>query len=112
MNNEDIDIDSEGEAHIPRRCCACGQVKAPCRTIAFLGVKAPIPGTGWACFLCHLPPDGAVAVVCDDCSADETMELQWAIVGRMDSEARMLIVELQGEHRHDLRFHPELAGRN
>jgi hypothetical protein len=29
--------------------------------------RAPVPGTGWSCVICKLPPDGAIAVMCDAC---------------------------------------------
>ena len=93
----------------PRRCCACGEMKAICRTLATLNMKAPIPGTGWSCFVCHLPADGAIAVICDDCENDPDVQIQWAVVGFVGtSDKRILISELSGTHAHDAQYHPEM----
>jgi hypothetical protein len=100
------------DAYQPRRCCACGKVKTTVRNIAFLQQKAPGPGTGWGCVVCHLPSDGAIALACDERSDDPNVELQWAIAGTMDSPERVPIAELKGKHEHNPRFHPELAERN
>jgi hypothetical protein len=91
----------------PRFCCACGEIKTTVRNIAFINQKAPVPGTGWSCVVCHLPPDGAIAMVCDDCNADPEVQLKWAIAGGVNSEGRVPIEELAGTHGHDPRFHPE-----
>jgi hypothetical protein len=32
-----------------------------------VGLKAPIPGTGWRCEICHNSADGAVAIICNNC---------------------------------------------
>jgi hypothetical protein len=47
-------------------CCACGTFRNV-RNVVMLPFRAPEPGKGWGCVLCHLPNDGAVAVLCDDC---------------------------------------------
>lgn len=48
-------------------CCACGQRGETVRNLICLDVQAPVAGTGWGCFVCGLPSNGALAVVCDDC---------------------------------------------
>ncbi len=48
-------------------CCACGKSGPDVRNIMMLHVRAPVPGTGWGCFACKLPLNGAVAVLCDIC---------------------------------------------
>ena len=47
-------------------CCLCG--KAPGSVVVMLDFTAPVKGTGWGCVLCELPPDGAVAVLCEACA--------------------------------------------
>lgn len=47
-------------------CCACDGV-VNVRNIYTLAQRGPVPGTGWGCFVCGLPKDGAIAVVCDAC---------------------------------------------
>ena len=99
------------DAFAPRRCCGCNEIKTTCRNIAMLNVKAPVPGTGWACVVCHLPPDGAIALMCDDCNEDPNAEVRWVIAGDMESEARVPIDELEQPHRHDHHFHPEMVAQ-
>lgn len=109
MNKED-----NVEALTPRRCCACGELKSPCRTIGQLNLKAPKGSSGWGCMVCHLPMEGAMVVVCDECNErfdreDETLEIRWAIAGDFDSDDRVLISELTEPHEHNPRFHPEMT---
>lgn len=49
-------------------CCTCGTSEGV-RNIVMLDRRGPVPGQGWACLVCGLPPDGAVAVLCDACAA-------------------------------------------
>jgi hypothetical protein len=48
-------------------CCACLKQKPTTRNLLMLPHRASVPGAGWGCIVCNLPPDGAVAIVCDDC---------------------------------------------
>jgi len=48
-------------------CCACRKSGPTVRNIMCLPVRSPTPGFGWGCFVCGLPSNGAVAVVCDSC---------------------------------------------
>jgi hypothetical protein len=48
-------------------CCACRKAGPTVRNIVCLPVRAPVPGKGWGCFVCGLPSNGAVAVLCDTC---------------------------------------------
>ena len=50
-------------------CCNC-ETNQDVIFIVDLNYKAPIPGTGWGCLVCNLPPDGAVAVLCVNCRND------------------------------------------
>lgn len=48
-------------------CCICEKEGPDVRNIVMMPFKAPIPGRGWGCFICGLPPDGASIVLCDEC---------------------------------------------
>jgi hypothetical protein len=61
-------------------CCACLKQKPTTRNLLMLPHRASVPGTGWGCIVCNLPPDGAVAIVCDDCLQSQR-ELQNVIFG-------------------------------
>jgi len=92
-------------------CCICGGTEKV-RTILNLHKKSPTPGRGWGCVGCGLAPDGAMAVVCDDCferyGQGMPKALKFACVGYPGEDGRIPIGELQGEHEHNLAFHPEL----
>lgn len=98
-------------------CCACGR-SAPdvrIRTFLALDLKGPLPGRGWGCVVCHLPNDGAVAVLCDDCAPRRAgdkprQDVRWACRGYPATDGRVPIQELATPHRHDLRYHPEARG--
>jgi len=49
-------------------CCACGGYKNV-RNVVLFDFSAPVPGTGWGCVVCHIPNEGAVAALCDECVA-------------------------------------------
>jgi hypothetical protein len=61
-------------------CCACLEQKPTTRNLLMLPHRASVPGTGWGCIICNLPPDGALAVVCDDC-LESRHDLQNVILG-------------------------------
>ncbi len=91
-------------------CCICGQVDPTVRTIILLPRKGPMPGRGWGCVACGLPPDGAVAVICDKCAAlpDPSASLRFACRGHPGTDGRLPIGDLPAEpHQHDLSRHPE-----
>jgi hypothetical protein len=89
-------------------CCACGRegegIQA--QNIIMLEQKAPTPGTGWACFQCGLPSDGAVSVVCDDC-LNIGRPIRFAIDGHAKDKKRVPIEWLKGEHKHYTSKHLE-----
>jgi hypothetical protein len=109
---------SEGDQASLGTCCVCGGTNHV-RTIFQLDKKSPTPGCGWGCVVCGLPPDGAVAVVCDECFAvisverstgipmKKSAELQFACKGFPETGGRVPISELVGDHRHDMSKHPE-----
>lgn len=82
-------------------CCACGKEGETVRNVMMLEKKAPVPGTGWGCVLCHLPNDGAVAIVCDDC-VEHSRETLYAINGFAKNKLRILITALTGKHEHNM----------
>lgn len=84
-------------------CCACGGT-ANVRNVLMLGKKAPIPGTGWGCVVCGLPMDGAVAVLCDGCLADEKKPME-ACYGFPYENNRVSVNSLKGSHEHDMEKH-------
>jgi hypothetical protein len=86
-------------------CCVCGGFRDVCN-IVLLAKKSPIPGHGWGCFQCGLPPDGATAVLCHECfggpdGAEAVKRLRWACRGYPGSDGRVPISELTGLHEHD-----------
>lgn len=52
-------------------CCGCSRTDKPVRNIMMLNKFGPLPGKGWGCVVCNLPPHGAIAVMCDDCVDQE-----------------------------------------
>ncbi len=90
-------------------CCIC-QGKRGVRNILMLHQKAPMPGRGWACLICGLPPDGAVAVLCDRCMEpyqSGASRLRFVCRGYPDKDGRALIGELDPEpFDHDMKLHP------
>ena len=82
-------------------CCVCGTFEGVTNLIT-LHQRAPVPGTGWGCFLCQLPEDGAVAVTCDQCLR---LKLVWACHGYPHEGKRVPIESLEGEFDHDHELH-------
>lgn len=99
-NTEPSDLPSLGT------CCACRQAGPAVRNIMMLDKLSPIPGHGWGCVVCDLPPNGACYVLCDDCleSGAEPVE---ACRGYPGSDGRIPFAELTTEFKHDLSRHPE-----
>jgi hypothetical protein len=48
-------------------CCGC-ETPIGVRTIVTLSFRNKVPGHGWGCVICHLPTDGASAVLCEACT--------------------------------------------
>ena len=96
-------------------CCICGTDRGV-RNIMMLHVKNQVPGHGWGCVICNLPPDGASAILCDPCFElfqvyGETL-LKFACRGYPATEGRVPIEELSVPHEHDLSFHHDDRTRN
>jgi hypothetical protein len=90
-------------------CCCCGKAGRPgnrVRNLVMLGRRAPVPGTGWGCLQCGLPPDGAVYVACDACIRAEAEPVA-ACAGFPKEAARVPIGSLPpGTFEHDMSKHP------
>jgi hypothetical protein len=84
-------------------CCACGGTR-DVRNVLMLHLKAPVPRTGWGCFVCGLANDGALAVICDDCLS-HAREATEAALGFLTDRRRIPVSELRGHHDHDLSKH-------
>jgi hypothetical protein len=91
-------------------CCVCEKTGPDVRNIIMLNQLAPTPGKGWGCFVCGLPQNGAIAVVCDDCleRLGQDLELKFACRGYPGKDGRVPIEALQGEIHHNELKHPEL----
>lgn len=90
-------------------CCHCEKADPSVRNVVALARRAPMPGTGWGCFQCHLPPDGAIAVLCDKCS-EASLPIRFVCVGQPGKGNRLPVEQLGDEvFYHDLSKHPEEA---
>ena len=54
---------------VPGPCCACLRRGRELLNLILLPLRSLEPGHGWGCTVCHLPPHGAFAAVCDECFA-------------------------------------------
>jgi len=91
----------------PCHCCGSG---TKVRSLVMLEKKCPTPGQGWGCLVCGLPPDGAVSVLCDQC-VKEKMQPAYAFKGYPARKEVVSVLDLEGEHKHDLAKHPEIIPR-
>lgn len=67
---------------------------------------ASVPGTGWGCVVCGLPPDGAIYVCCDACLENEVRPRE-VIRGYPSDKQREPIENLSAERfEHDMAKHP------
>lgn len=86
-------------------CCACEGLELV-RNMMMLDKKASVPGTGWGCVVCHLPSDGAIAVICDGC-LESHAEIRFAVYGYVIHKQREKIEELTEPFAHDMKFHQD-----
>jgi len=84
-------------------CCCCLRLKE-IRNLIMLPVRAPVAGTGWGCFVCGLPPDGAVAACCDECVAAGA-PIRFACRDHPSKIARIPRDEPTEPFTHDLALH-------
>lgn len=87
-------------------CCSCRGVENV-RNIIMLHQLAPIAGTGWGCFECDLPANGAIAVICDSC-LEANKEIVDVCLGNSASRNRVSLKSLSAKtFDHDYFKHPE-----
>ena len=93
-------------------CCMCER-RDGVRNMILLDRRGAVPGRGWGCVVCGLPPDGAVAVLCDDCLARYRLDqalLKVACRGYPARDGRIAIAALPPEpFEHDPAAHGEPA---
>lgn len=87
-------------------CCAC-EAPGPHPNIVALSYTAPQPGTGWGCVQCGLPPEGAVAVLCDGCVTFKR-DIRFVVDGLPVDQQRVAVADYDAEpFNHDPAMHPE-----
>ncbi|NUM44830.1 MAG: hypothetical protein HUU38_08980 [Anaerolineales bacterium] len=93
-------------------CCACGQTKPDVRNIVSLHKRYPPSDrktSGWGCFQCGLPIEGANAVVCDEC-LETGVPIRFVVLGYLTDpdHPRIPLDQLPSEpFDHDYFKHPE-----
>ena len=87
------------------RCCACGKSGPEVCHVIALPKLAPVRGTGWGCFQCGLPMDGAQAVVCNSCLVTRA-EIKEVVHGYLVEKRRIPIEELSSTRfSHNMAYH-------
>lgn len=89
-------------------CCVCESEMETCGIIQ-LGYKVESE-SGWGCYQCGLPMEGAIAIVCGDCVDKHAETIEDQIKYLMDGKkGRFPVppVEKRVTHEHDLSLHPE-----
>ena len=75
-------------------CCVCRKTKDVFNLVS-LPYRTFVPGTGWGNLLYNLPPDGALAVVCNNCIKDFDIEnLQDVVYGYPSEKRRKPFLEV------------------
>jgi hypothetical protein len=99
-------------------CCACGCKPTqanPVRSLVFMDYKRPPgSGSGWGCFQCGLPAEGAVAVLCDRCvelarATGKDFRIVWICAGEHQRGRLNVHTFEHVPHDHDMAKHPEAA---
>lgn len=92
----------------PFKCCACEKQDASVCNVVCMPFKGPIGFAGWGCFVCDLEPNGAVAILCNDC-INAGAEPRFIAGGKFASDG--VLVPLEGFERkpfdHNWSKHPE-----
>jgi hypothetical protein len=92
-------------------CCAC-RTSTDTRNLIALERRSPTPGRGWGCLVCGLPPDGAMAALCDPCLAGYeagTVQIRDVCTAHPATDGRTAIDALAEEvFDHDMSKHPEV----
>ena len=93
-------------------CCECGREGPSVRNVVMLNRRGPEPGRGWGCVLCGSPPDGALAVLCDECFEKQRQGTgpangpTNACVGYPSENRRIPVAQLpEGNFQHDYKKH-------
>ena len=90
------------------RCCGCFVDNITVRNFVMMQFETPLQGTGWGCFKCDLPMNGAVSVLCDEC-IDMGQEPLFICLGHPENDMREPIAALDTDpHKHDMSRHPEV----
>lgn len=92
-------------------CCACGTKGPTVRNIVSLNKRLPPSDrktSGWGCFTCGLPLEGANAVVCDEC-LETGVPIRFACLGYLTDadHPRIPIDQLTEPFDHDYFKHNE-----
>lgn len=95
------------EVKVKGACCAC-QSEGPHRNLVTVKITAPEAGTGWGCIICGLEPNGAIAVLCDDCVEAQAVSITHVSLGRVNTGNRISIQDYRHEDfDHDMAVHEE-----
>lgn len=89
-------------------CCAC-LLRKPVeqvQTLVLIDRRTPY-GDGWGCLQCHLPEEGAIAVLCNEC-VEGQVQIRQFIKGKVLSHERAPFAELTEPFEHRPAYHPEL----
>lgn len=94
------------------KCCSCEKEGPDVRNVMALPFKKPStePGSAWGCFVCGLPNEGAIAVLCDDCLHNG--KIRFVVDGYAGDNLRLPVDEVQATaepHNHDMSFHQNEA---
>jgi hypothetical protein len=86
-------------------CCGC-ETSESVHTIVMLPYRCKMPGHGWGCVVCHLPSDGASAVLCIGCTTLAEQRgidavLRFACRGYPGTDGRAPIEKFQEPFTHD-----------
>ncbi len=95
----------------PPPCCACGKEIPISTNFILLPLRAPVPGTGWGCFTCGLKPDGAAAIVCDECFQKKA-PIKSALLGYLHERKLIPIETLTEKFGHDMTLHPNVEEKD
>lgn len=92
-------------------CCICEKNDETVINVIALHFRAPILGTGWGCFKCGMPNNGALVVICDECM--ETYDgkidtsIKFIVSGYPAKRKRIPIelVDVKDRFQHDMAQH-------
>lgn len=95
-------------------CCVCEVESKDVNNFVMLPYKAPIPGTGWGCFVCDMDSDGAISVMCNECLIKLNyfeVEIKFVIEGfPRDKKRKPLENYLKIPFMHNPKLHDQYEG--